>query len=120
MIAAAAVFGGMHGEHRPMIWPGLFDANHGAGGQPIVRVDYLEVPETILFMEEMPDKRLAHFLSFIEEAAMGIEKAVMVPDALDLARTTAAVPRPGKNMHIVSLALQRRRQFGDVRGNPTD
>jgi hypothetical protein len=104
----------MHGEHRAMIWPGLLDANHGACGQPIVRVDHLEVPETILFLKEMPDKRLAHFLSFIEEAAMGIEKAVMVPDALDLANTTAAVPGPSKNMHIVSVALQRRRQFGDV------
>ena len=30
MIAAAAVFGRMHGEHRAMIGPGLFDANHGA------------------------------------------------------------------------------------------
>ena len=85
-----------------------------------MRVDHLEVPGTILFLEEMPDKRLAHFLSFIEEAAMGIEKAVMVPDALDLTDTTAAVPRSGKNMHIMSVALQRRRQFGDVRGNPTD
>ena len=41
-----------------------------------MRVDHLEVPGTILFLEEMPDKRLAHFLSFIEEAAMGIEKAI--------------------------------------------
>jgi len=97
-----------------MIWPGLFDANHGAGGQPIVRVDHLEVPGTILFLEEMPDKRLAHFLSSIEEAALGVERAVMVPDALDLANTTAAVPRPGKNVHVVSVALQRRRQFRHV------
>ena len=57
-----------------------------------MRVDHLEMPATILFLEEMPDKRLAHLLSFIKEVATGIEKAMMVPDALDLANTTAAVP----------------------------
>ena len=30
MIAAAAIFGGVHGEHRAVIRPASFDANQGA------------------------------------------------------------------------------------------
>ena len=84
-----------------------------------MRVDDIEASVTILLLEEMPGKRLAHFLGVIEKVVIGTVRAVMVPDALYLEDTAGAVTRPGKHVHQVALALQRQGQFGDMRGDAT-
>jgi len=39
----------------------------------------------------------------------------MIPDAVVAEHPAAAVGRPGKHVHLVALALERRRQFRHMR-----
>jgi len=73
IVSAAAIFGGMHGQHVAMIGPTLFYPGHRIGGEPVVRVDDIEMTVTIFFLKEMPDVGTAHLLNFIDETCVEIE-----------------------------------------------
>src|SRR5262249_32086113 len=92
MVSAAAIFGGMHRQDPFVIRPAMFDPRHRIRAQPVVGVDDIEMADVILGLEEMPNKGAAHFLDFIHEIVGVIERAVMVPDPVNLAHAAASVP----------------------------
>ena len=115
IVSAATIFGGMHCQHVAMIGPTLFDPDHGVGGEPVVGVDDIEMAVAIFFLKEMPDKRAAHLLNFIDEIAVEVEWTKMVPDAVDLQNVTGAIAGTSEDVDVMAFALESRRQFGNMR-----
>ena len=120
IVSAAAIFSGMHGQDGAMIGPALFNPDHGIGGEPVVRVDEIEMAVTIFFLEEMPDERTAHFLDFIDETGVEIEWTVVIPDAIDLAYAATSVAGTCEDVNVMPFALESRRQFRHMRRYSSD
>ena|SRR5436189_45885 len=108
----------MHRQHRAMIWPPLLDPDHRAGSKPVVRMHHIEVAVPILLLKEVPNERAAHVLDLIDEIYVGVERAIMMPDPVNLVdSSSSSVAGTSKDMHFFSLALQSRGQLGYVRSD---
>src|SRR6185436_5156362 len=105
-ISGTPILGRMHREHGAMIGATLLDPHHGVGRKPVVSVHHVEVTDVVFRLEEMPNERPAHFLDLLHENAVQTERAVMIPDTVDLVRASGPVAGPGKDMQLMSPALE--------------
>ena len=101
-------------------WPGLFDPDHRVGCQPVVGVNDVEMAVAIFFLKKMPGKRTAHLLDFIDEIAVEVERAKMVPDAVNLPDTSRPITWSCEDVDLMTLALESGRQFRHMRRYASD
>src|ERR1043166_7965907 len=109
----------MHRQHSTMIRPPLLNPNHRVGCQPIVRMNHVKMSVSIFLLKEMPHKRAAHVLNFIDEIAVKIMRAKMIPHAIDLPRATAPISGPSEDVNLMPLTLKCRRQLRHMRRHPS-
>ena len=98
----------------------LLDPDYGVGGEPVVRMDYIEPADVVLRLDEMRGKGSAHFLNFIDEIAVEVMRTEMIPDTIQLDHPTVPIARAREDMDIMATPLERGRKFGHVGGHSPD
>jgi hypothetical protein len=71
--------------------------------------------DAIFRVEEVANKRAAHFLDIIHNIGLLIKCTIVVPNPVNLFDTGETVAGTGKDVDFVAPALERSRQFGYVR-----
>ena len=101
--------------------PTLLGPHHGVGRQPVVGMHHIKgCPHVIFGGKEVIHERMAYVLDLVDEVAVQVEWAAVVPDAVNPLHGALASAHPREDVHLMSLALHGSSQFGDVSPYPAD
>ena len=98
-----------------MIATTLFDPDQRIGGQPVMSMHNVEMPDKVLCLEKMLDKRAAHVLDFVHEVPAHVEGAVVIPDPVLLTDAASTVACPGEDVDFMPSPFKRSRQLCNMR-----
>ncbi|MGA9577629.1 MAG: hypothetical protein WBV90_08420, partial [Terrimicrobiaceae bacterium] len=113
VVAATAVFGGMHGQHA-FRGASLLEEREDIGGEPIVRVDDVKLARQGACGEEAVFERTAHVPGLAHEVAVVFKRAAVEEDALAALVSLLSLGLAREEVDFMTQIRQDAGQFRNV------